>query len=165
MQKNKINTLPEEKQNILFKRLVRWHKEHRSLNAFMEKRITKKEAFKDINKIDIYNKLITLIWEPYKNTLYASKNVHNNELHEVGELLASIAFITFVDSLFDTNDVDFEHIAKIIIKNEFDYINNIIIDNKAEGYVLEKSIINEINSSWHKYGGKIETRYSYLPFV
>jgi len=165
MQKNEINTLPEEKQNILFKLLVRWHKEHGSLNVFMEKRITKKEAFKNLSEIDIYNRLITLMWEPYKNTLYASKIVHNNGLHEDEELLASIAFITFVDLLFDTNDVDFEHIAKIIIKNEFDYINGIILDYESDGYVLGKNIINEINSSWYKYGGKIETRYKYLPFV
>lgn len=150
--------LSDEEIKFLYKGILRWHKEHGTLENFKRQKYTKERIFKTSSLSFINDHLIEAMWGLYNN-----KVLGNDKLYP--GIRSSIAYLNFIDYIEKANSVNIECIVKRIIEGEFAYINNIISAHNPP-LKIDDETINKINELWNKYSKKykITPTYENIPY-
>ena len=149
--------LSDEEKNFLFKKILRWHKEHGTLENFKKQKYSKEIIFKSSSLSIINDRLIEVMWGLYNNKILCNDKLYPG-------IRSSIAYLDFLDYIEKANSVNIECIVKRIIEGEFSYINNTISSNSLK---IDDETINKINELWNKYSKKykIAPTYKNVPYL
>ncbi len=134
-----VESLTEEEKNILYKCILRCHKENGTINKFKKHYVYRKSIIfeKALKRSSLHEFLIGPLWSIFKT----KEGINSG-------ILASIKQIEFIDVLRSTKIPTFMELCYDIATSEINYINGIIphLNYYDKGDLKEK-----INSVWEKY--------------
>ena len=146
----KWNELTNEEKKLLYKCILRQHKENGCLSIFK-----RNDNFRFNNLVnganfeEIHESLLSPMWSTYRD--YLRESIEKDFPNEEAEVKSSIFYIGLIDLLMDSNNKSLKDIGRDIAYSELDYLDYEFGDLIATGIDYSEETKNDAKKAWEKY--------------